>query len=220
LARPGAWHRGTGLDAFGIVSHPLRAGCGAEVDRAWFSPCRRVRGGIRACRPVTITRGQRDALYEEMLSDVTRAGDIYVALGKGDGEEARRLWRRFEAELRLLDEIGWSPVEPLERFAIQIPQDLLVRALGHLQERASMTSAASSFTAAASWTKSNSSGSVSAPWNSAPVLRRSAQHEPLGRARDRARLVACDDAADQPLARLGGVRRDDRGERIRGGDRA
>jgi hypothetical protein len=57
-----------------------------------------VRGGIRACRPVTITRGQRDALYEEMLSDLTRAGDIYVALGKGDGEEARRLWRRFEAE--------------------------------------------------------------------------------------------------------------------------
>jgi hypothetical protein len=42
----------------------------------------------------------------------------------------------FRAELRLLDQLGWSPVEPVERFAIDLPQEVLVRALGGLQERA------------------------------------------------------------------------------------
>jgi hypothetical protein len=84
---------------------------------------------------VTITRAQRDALYEEMLTDPTAVGDIHLELDNGDGEEARRLWRRFEAELRLLDELGWAAVEPCEQFAIDLPPALLVRALAHLQER-------------------------------------------------------------------------------------
>lgn len=88
---------------------------------------------------VTITRAQRDALYEEMLGDLTGVGDVYLALNNGETEEARHLWRRFEPELRLLDAIGWAPVEPRERFAIDLPQDTLVRALGRLQERAEQT---------------------------------------------------------------------------------
>jgi len=86
--------------------------------------------------PITITRAHRDALYEELLTDLTRVGDIYLALENGDGQLAQRLWRRYDAELRLLDQLGWSPVEPVERFAIDLPQELLVRALGGLRERA------------------------------------------------------------------------------------
>jgi hypothetical protein len=65
-------------------------------------------GGI-ATMTVTVTRATSDALHEEMLGDVTAVGAVYLALSKGEGEGARRLWR-FEPELRLLDEIDWSPV--------------------------------------------------------------------------------------------------------------
>jgi hypothetical protein len=34
--------------------------------------------------------------------------------------------------------MGWSAVEPLERFAIELPRDVLARALGHLQDRAEL----------------------------------------------------------------------------------
>jgi hypothetical protein len=86
--------------------------------------------------PITITRAHRDALYEELLTDLTGVGDIYLALSNRDSELAQRLWRRYEPELRLLDQLGWSPVEPIERFAIDLPREVLVRALAGLQERA------------------------------------------------------------------------------------
>jgi hypothetical protein len=85
---------------------------------------------------VTITRAQRDALYQEMLTDLTAVGDIYLALNNGDGTQARRLWQRFDPELRLLDQLGWNPVESFDRFEIVLPDEVLVRALGDLQERA------------------------------------------------------------------------------------
>jgi hypothetical protein len=58
---------------------------------------------------VTAAGAPGDTVQEEMLSDLTAVGAIYPALSKREGEEARRLWR-VEPELRLLDEIGWSPV--------------------------------------------------------------------------------------------------------------
>jgi hypothetical protein len=85
---------------------------------------------------VTITRAQRDALYQEMLTDLTAVGDIYITLNADDGDAARRLWRRFEPELRLLDQIGWDAADPREQVAVDLPPELLVRALTHLQERA------------------------------------------------------------------------------------
>jgi hypothetical protein len=86
--------------------------------------------------PVTITRAHRDALYEELPTELTGLEDVYLALSNGDGELARDLWRRFDAELRLLDQLGWAPVEPIEEFAIDLPRDVLIRAVGRLQERA------------------------------------------------------------------------------------
>jgi hypothetical protein len=89
--------------------------------------------------PITITRAHRDSLHEELLAELTEltgVGDIYLALSNSDGALAQRLWRRYDAELRLLDQLGWSPVEPVERFAIDLPHEVFVRALGGLQERA------------------------------------------------------------------------------------
>jgi hypothetical protein len=62
-----------------------------------------------------------------MRSDLTAVEAVYRTLSKREGEEARRLWRS-KPELRLLDEMGWSPVESLDRPAIQMPLDVLVRA--------------------------------------------------------------------------------------------
>jgi hypothetical protein len=65
-------------------------------------------GGI-ATMTVTVSQAPCDALHKETLSDLTAVGAIYLDASKGEGEEARRLWR-VEPEPRMLDEIGWSPV--------------------------------------------------------------------------------------------------------------
>jgi hypothetical protein len=85
---------------------------------------------------VTISRAQRDALYEEAVDDLSAVGDIEVALDSGKGEEARYLWRRFDADLRLLDQIGWARTDPREEFTIDLPPELLVRVLGRMEDRA------------------------------------------------------------------------------------
>lgn len=86
---------------------------------------------------VTIARAQRDALYEGTRCDLTWVGDIYLALINGESEGARRLWRRFGPTLQPLDVIGWSPIEPRERFMIDMMlPEMLVRALGDLRRRA------------------------------------------------------------------------------------
>jgi hypothetical protein len=88
---------------------------------------------------ITITRAQRDALYEEVLTDLTGVGDIYHVLNGGHPDGARRMWRRFDAEFRLLDEIGWERDDGRERFVIDLPADVLVMVLGDLQQRAEET---------------------------------------------------------------------------------
>lgn len=86
--------------------------------------------------PVTISRAHRDALYAEVVDVLAAIDDIQLELENGEGEEARRLWRRFDAVLRLLDQLGWDPVQPRDQVAIDLPPELLVRALGQLEERA------------------------------------------------------------------------------------
>lgn len=85
---------------------------------------------------VTITRAQRDALYEEILGELTGIGDIYLCLDQGDAEQARGLWERFAPQLRLLEAIGWAPVEPREEFRLDVPPAVLAPAMATLQARA------------------------------------------------------------------------------------
>jgi putative protein kinase ArgK-like GTPase of G3E family len=95
-------------------------------------------GGI-APMTVTITRAQREALYQEMLTDLSGVGDIYITLNAGNGDGARRLWQRFDAELRLLDQLGWDAADPREQVAVDLRPGSLVRVLAHMQERAEHT---------------------------------------------------------------------------------
>jgi hypothetical protein len=73
--------------------------------------------------PLTIGRAARHALYKALLTDLTGSGDVYVNLTNGDIPSALRLRRRFAADMRLLDDLGWyKMVEPeVERFTLTMP---------------------------------------------------------------------------------------------------
>jgi hypothetical protein len=87
--------------------------------------------------PITITRPQRDAIYGELLVDLTAIGDIYVELDNGNYDTAKRYRREFEDDLRLLDDLGWEPEAPGEQFEITVPADQLVRVMERLHRLAS-----------------------------------------------------------------------------------
>jgi hypothetical protein len=67
---------------------------------------------------LTINRTDRDALYGELMTDFTAIGDIYTTLDNDEPLVAKRLRRRFEAELRLLDDLGWEQEPEAERFEL------------------------------------------------------------------------------------------------------
>jgi hypothetical protein len=73
--------------------------------------------------PVTIGCTARHALYKAVRVDLTGCGDIYVNLTNGKIPDALRLRRRFAADMRLLDDLGWyKMIEPeVERFTLTMP---------------------------------------------------------------------------------------------------
>lgn len=74
---------------------------------------------------ITITRDQREALWERLIIDLTGIGDISLALHEEQWAKARALRMRFEADMRLLDDLGWARHDPGERFELTIPPDEL-----------------------------------------------------------------------------------------------
>jgi hypothetical protein len=86
---------------------------------------------------IAITRAQRQAIYPELVLDLTAVGDIYVELNNGDFATAQRFRRQFEDTMRLLDDIGWEPDPSGERFEITMAPEQLARAMGRLYELAS-----------------------------------------------------------------------------------
>jgi hypothetical protein len=53
-------------------------------------------------------RGDRDALRQVLVTRLSGLGDVYLALRRGDGADAQRMWRRSERDMRLLDDLGWE----------------------------------------------------------------------------------------------------------------
>jgi hypothetical protein len=81
---------------------------------------------------LTIGAAQRDAIYDDVIHDLTGIGDIFICLEKGDIDTAKRLRRRFTADLRLLDDLGWSPTDERETFTLTMKPRRLDRVLGQL----------------------------------------------------------------------------------------
>lgn len=70
---------------------------------------------------MTINRRYRDTLYAGLMDDLSALDDIERHLRKDEPSDAKRLRNRFDAELRLLDDIGWEREPDAERFELTMP---------------------------------------------------------------------------------------------------
>lgn len=71
----------------------------------------------------------RDALYHAVRGDLRFIGSIAEALDESRYRTAEILGARYQAELRLLGDLGWGPDEPRARFELTLPDAQLARSL-------------------------------------------------------------------------------------------
>ena len=56
--------------------------------------------------PVTITRAQRDAIYEMVITHLTAIGDVWLCVKRRDYADAKEMGLKFAEDLRLLEDLG------------------------------------------------------------------------------------------------------------------
>jgi hypothetical protein len=78
-----------------------------------------------------LNRGQRDALYQLVVTDLVGVGDVALLLQAGRVAQAQRLRVRFEEDSRLLDLLGWRAAEDRCRYELARSEES-VRVLGRL----------------------------------------------------------------------------------------
>jgi len=67
---------------------------------------------------ITIGREQRDAIYQEVVLDLTGLTDLWTEFDRGNVDRARELRTRLELDMRLLDDIGWEPEQESDEFEL------------------------------------------------------------------------------------------------------
>jgi hypothetical protein len=85
---------------------------------------------------MTITRAQRDAIYEVVVTHLTGIGDVWISVDRREYAVANRLGRDFAEDLRLLDDLGWTQTIDRETVALTLPAEELTRTLGRLHKNA------------------------------------------------------------------------------------
>ena len=65
--------------------------------------------------PVTITRTQRDAIYEMLINHLSGIGDVWLGVQRRDFADAKRLGRKFAKDLRLLEDPAHVAGHALDR---------------------------------------------------------------------------------------------------------
>jgi hypothetical protein len=88
---------------------------------------------------IKLNREQRDAIYGELALDLSGTGDIRISVDGEDYDAARRLRRRYEDDMRLLDDLGWEPEQDRDEFEITMDHDDLARVLRRLNRSAGDT---------------------------------------------------------------------------------
>jgi hypothetical protein len=85
---------------------------------------------------VTLTRAQRDAIYQMVVNHLSGIGDVWISVQGGDFATAKRLGRDFAEYLRLLEDLGWTETTDRETVALTVPADELTRTLARLHKDA------------------------------------------------------------------------------------
>lgn len=86
---------------------------------------------------LTITREQRDSLYDEISSGLPGIGDVWLAVEAEDFAAATRLGREFADDLELvLNDLGWGAgVELPDEIELTTSPEVLKRVLERLRDR-------------------------------------------------------------------------------------
>ena len=82
-----------------------------------------------------ISREQRDALYSELLLDLSGIDDIDMLLSTGRGKAAQEMAGGMREAMRLLDDLGWDRIDPRETYELTMPDDDLERLILRYRER-------------------------------------------------------------------------------------
>jgi len=86
--------------------------------------------------PITITDSQRDAIYKQTINHLAGLNDVWMALDRNDYKDAAHLGPMFEADLRLLRDLGWSPHDDRERIELTMSYEDLERIMRRLRDEA------------------------------------------------------------------------------------
>jgi hypothetical protein len=86
-----------------------------------------------------ITRQERDALWDHLVSDLMSVGDLALVLSRGDEDAAQRLHQRHIQDVRLLDHIGWQRTHHKQTLDLPIEGD---DDLAHTIQRLGISAAA------------------------------------------------------------------------------
>ncbi len=85
---------------------------------------------------LTISRKQRDAIYELVIEHLTGIGDVWIELDKHDFATAKQLARAFVEDLHLLNDLGWDETVDSERVTLTVPPGELVHTIARLHREA------------------------------------------------------------------------------------
>jgi hypothetical protein len=87
--------------------------------------------------PVTVTRAQRDAIYELVITRLTAIGDVWLSIKRREFADAKKMGREFAADLRLLEDLGWAETIDRDTVSLTQPVEELTSALARLHKEAS-----------------------------------------------------------------------------------
>jgi hypothetical protein len=86
--------------------------------------------------PVTITRAQRDAIYEMVIMHLSAIGDVWLCVKRRDFADAKEMGGKFAEDLRLLEDLGWPEAIERETVTLTMPPSSLTRTLARLHKDA------------------------------------------------------------------------------------
>jgi hypothetical protein len=86
---------------------------------------------------LTISREQRDAIYELVVNHLSAIGDVWIELEKRDFATAKRQAREFVEDLHLMSDLGWDEAIDAEEVTLTVPRAELVGTLARLHREAS-----------------------------------------------------------------------------------